>query len=150
METNTTASILVNQQVSDQDQTSFSSADEGVEENDERQQNGRQINVFENPNACWKHRIRRIVKEYCPRVVVQGEHYGIFVTPESKDFDNVGIEYSSCDFAYERMAIALIEDARAHKYNSKWAQEQARLYVDLGSYCASYAIEIPFDCILYL
>lgn len=87
------------------------------------------VRDIQNPNACWKkHRIRHIVKEYCPRVVVQGEHYGIFVTPESKkDFN------SSCDFAYERMAIALIEDARAHKYDSTWAQEQARLYVDLGS-----------------
>ncbi|WPT11020.1 hypothetical protein PSENEW3n2_00002192 [Picochlorum sp. SENEW3] len=98
------------------------------------------VRDIQNPNACWKkHRIRHIVKEYCPRVVVQGEHYGIFVTPESKkDFD------SSCDFAYERMAIALIEDARAHKYDSTWSQEQARLYVDLGTHVA------PFDCIFFM
>ncbi|KAI8106800.1 hypothetical protein M9434_001454 [Picochlorum sp. BPE23] len=93
------------------------------------------VRDIQNPNACWKrHRIRHIVKEYCPRVVVQGEHYGIFVTPESKkDFN------SSCDFAYERMAIALIEDARAHKYDSTWAQEQARLTIHGWNYAIRQA-----------
>eukprot|EP00889_Picochlorum_renovo_P006204 jgi/Picre1/33234/NNA_008559.t1 len=38
-----------------------------------------------------------------------------------------------------RMAIALIEDARAHKYDSKWAQEQARLTIHGWNYAIRQA-----------